>query len=146
MNPHCTTALGVTYIEGVAWDLSERRMKMDPKDVRLCAEESGLEELWEICGCYSTHLCAGGGSYSGPDETCPDCHGKGELPHIGPHNTVYLEAWFWKHPNLPYLLLEEFGLAGNSVRDHAWTFKQEPDGRVQAVVAVIATAIRESKK
>ncbi len=43
MNPDCTTALGVTYIEGVAWDLSERRMKMDPKDVRLCAEESGLD-------------------------------------------------------------------------------------------------------
>lgn len=128
---------------------------MNPEDARLCAEESELEELWVKC--ERCHGSGGGRTYSyghNPSHqyVCPACHGKGEIPDIGPHNIVYLEAWLWNeccrrwrsHDFGRVTII--LGEATGDVRRNAEKFYGNAPARAEGSVRIIAEAIRESKK
>lgn len=128
---------------------------MNPDDIRLCAEESGLDKLWEDCGGKVHQIARHNQSYSELMGTapCPDCKGTGRVPHVGPDNIVYLEGWFFGNALLATTRLPE-GYCGQPTQAQFLLHDNIYDNcadifipaRVEGSVRIIAEAIREHHK
>lgn len=114
--------------------------------------ERKLDWLWDECvNCLGTGIDlrdANGVIVSKPEQDCPTCQGKGQIPHINEGNILRVEAWFWRQKEL--CSQQMFRLAwyrfDTLLRVRIRENLQDIPARVQGSIDIIYAAIEAAKE